>query len=100
MHSIVDLNESSNATVASKLAAASSGTVGGGQLTSANPRNLVSVSYVSFHAATPVLRYYSQLIYSVWIRVLCNDYFLATVISYSDYFEVIVTLDPITFQFH
>ena len=98
MHSVIDLNESSNATFASKLAAASSGTVGGGQLTSANPRNLVSVSCVSFQAETPVLRYYSQLIYSVWIRVLCNDYYLA--ISYSDYFEVIVTLDPITFQFH
>jgi len=43
---------------------------------------------------------YSWLICSVWsdewIRILCNDYFLATVISYTDYFEVIVTLDPIT----
>jgi len=43
---------------------------------------------------------YSWLIRSVWsdewIRILCNDYFLATVISYTDYFEVIVTLDPIT----
>jgi len=41
MHSIVDLHESSNATVASQLAAASSGTLGGRregeQLTSANP---------------------------------------------------------------
>jgi len=27
-----------------------------------------------------------------WIRILCNDYFLATVIGYTDYFEVIVTL--------
>jgi len=62
MHSIVDLNESSNATVASQLAAASSRNVGGGQLTSANPRNSVSsnsvsVSCVSFHAGTPVWRY-------------------------------------------
>ena len=43
---------------------------------------------------------YSRLICSVWsdewIRILCNDYFLATVISDTDYFEVIVTLDPIT----
>ena len=31
MHSNVDINESSNATVASQLAAASSETVGGGQ---------------------------------------------------------------------
>ena len=31
-----------------------------------------------------------------WIRILCNDYFLATVIGYTGYFEVIVTLDPIT----
>jgi len=31
-----------------------------------------------------------------WIRVLCNDYLLTTLIEYTDYFEVIVTLDPIT----
>ena len=78
----------------------SSGAVGGGQLlASANPRNSVLVSCVIFHAAIPVRRYlqdYSQLICSIWIRVLCNDYLLATVISYSDYLEVIVTLDPIT----
>jgi len=43
---------------------------------------------------------YSRLICSIWsdewIRILRNDYFLATVISYTDYFEVIVTLYPIT----
>ena len=56
-------------------------------------------------AAITVPRYittarYSRLICSAWsaewIRILCNDYFLATVISYTDYFEVIVTLNPIT----
>ena len=31
-----------------------------------------------------------------WIRVLCNNYFLSTVIKYNDYFQVIVTLDLIT----
>jgi len=57
MHSIVDFNESSNVPVASQLAAASSRNVGGGQLASANPRNSLSVSCVSFHAAIPVRRY-------------------------------------------
>jgi len=67
----------------------------------------VSVSCISFHAAIQsadasnckVLAE-SRLTCSVWsdewIRILCNDYFLASVIGYTDYFEVIVTLDPIT----
>ena len=88
--------------------------MGGGQLATAKTAGeggaqcrLVSVSCLKFQCcdnsaeilATARVAYL-RLICSVWpdewIRILCNDYFLAMVISYTDYFEVIVTLDRLT----